>query len=81
MAVDVLPGEHTIKVTSSVDASGKIITTNVPVTHKFEAGQVYELTLTMAPFGVSTTSITKNKSAKVAEKIATLRKNSVFDRQ
>jgi len=80
LAVDVLPGEHTIKITSSVDASGKIITTNVPVTYKFEAGQVYELTLTMAPLGVSTTTITKKKSAKEAEKIATLRKNAVFEK-
>ena len=79
LAVDVLPGEHTIKITSSVDASGTIITTNVPVTYKFEAGQVYELTLTMAPMGVSTTTITKKKSAREAEKIATLRKNAVFE--
>jgi len=81
LVVDVLPGEHTIKVTSSVDASGKIITTNVPVTYNFVAGQIYELTLTMAPFGVSTTTITQKKSARVAEKVATLRKNSTFDRR
>jgi hypothetical protein len=80
IVVDVLPGEHTIKVTSSVDASGKVITANVPVTYNFEAGQVYELTLTMAPFGVSTTTITIKKSDKVAERVATLRKNSVFQK-
>ena len=82
LVVDVLPGKYTIKVTSSVDAaSGTIITTNVPVTYDFEAGQVYQLNLIMAPYGVSTTTITKKKSAKVAEKVATLRKNSTFDKR
>jgi len=78
LVVDLLPGEHTIKVTSPVDASGTIITANVPVTHRFEAGQVYELVLIMAPNGVSTTSISKSKSSKVAEKIASLRKIAVL---
>jgi hypothetical protein len=81
LVVDVLPGEHTIKITSSVDVSGKIITTSTPKTYNFEAGQVYELELTMAPFGVGIATISKKKSGKVAEKIATLRENATFTKQ
>jgi hypothetical protein len=81
LVVDVMPGEHTIQITSPVDASGKIIVTNTPVTYNFEAGQVYELSLTMAPFGVGITSITKKKSAKTSGKIATLRESSTFNKQ
>jgi hypothetical protein len=76
LVVDVLPGKHTIQLTTPVDASGNIVV-NIPDTHNFEAGQIYELGVA----SLSVVSITKKKSAKTAEKIAALRRNATFTKQ
>jgi hypothetical protein len=81
LAVDVMPGKYTLKLTTNVDESGNIIVSNVPVTRNFEAGKIYEVGLIKAPFGVYTTIISEKKSANVAEKIATLRNNSLFEKR
>jgi hypothetical protein len=81
LVVDVLPGEHTIKLTALADASGNLLVNNVhvPATYNFEAGQIYELVISSNLPAATIVSVTKNKSAKVAGKIATLRKNSIFE--
>ena len=53
---------------------------SLPINHNFEAGQTYELVL-IGKSPTATLGILKVKSNKVVEKIATIRKNALFEKR
>ena len=71
VVVDVLPGEHKVRLTNTQSLG---VSQVKPVTHNFEAGKVYNVTIKIL------LAIEENKSAEVAQKIAENRRNNVFEK-
>jgi len=70
VVVDVLPGEHRIRLTSSQHG----LTQVSPVTRTLEAGQIYNVT-----FMTVSVVVQKNNNANVMKKIAEKRNNAIFE--
>ena len=70
VVVDVLPGQHTVKVYPPAGTIGTLPT----LTYNFEAGKVYNVAIKIIKVAVE-----ENTSADVVQKIATNRNNAVFE--
>ncbi|MDR0749361.1 MAG: hypothetical protein LBF62_07300 [Tannerellaceae bacterium] len=69
VVVDVQPGEHKVRLTNTQSLGVRQTT---PLTHHFEAGRIYNVTIKILPV------IEENKSADVAQKIAKNRNSAAF---
>ena len=72
VVVDVLPGEHKVKLTNLQNLGVRQV---APITHKFEAGRIYNVTVKILPV------VEENRSADVAQKIAEKRNSAVFEKR
>ena len=72
VVVDVLPGEHKVKLTNTQSLGVRQV---APIIHKFEAGRIYNVTIKILPI------VEENRSADVAQKIAEKRNSAVFEKR
>lgn len=76
MIVDMLPGEHSVKILYS--PNGMKLSMN-PIKLKFEAGHIY--TIGNSSAFTPTANVVENTSADVAKKIVENRNNAVFEKK
>ena len=70
--VDVLPGEYQVRLTQTQHLG---VTQKNTITHKFEAGRIYNVTIKILPV------VEENKSEDVARKIAENRNKATFEQR